>query len=97
MDRIHRIAEMEMRLNKAMFWLREMDKMLDGYQMIQNDLRTLEEYYGSPIWKEDFEADEAGLLPKDLKRGVLTEDGIDDVLEQNAELKSRIQEMLQEL
>ena len=65
--------------------------------MIQKDLRTLEEYYGSPIWKEDFEADEAGLLPKDLKRGVLTEDGIDDVLEQNAELKSRIQEMLQEL
>ena len=97
MDRIHRIAEMEIRLNRAVFWLREMDKALDGYQLIQEDLRTLEEYYGSPIWKEDFEADEAGLLPNDLKRGVLTEDGIDDVLEQNAEMEFRIAKTLHEL
>ena len=97
MDRIHRIKEMEIRLNRAMFWLTEMEKALDGYQLIQEDLHALEEYYGSPIWKEDFEADEAGLLPGDLKRGVLTEDGIDDVLEQNAELKLRIEKTLQEL
>lgn len=29
----------------------------------------------------DYEADEAGLLPADLKRGVLSQDGIDDLLE----------------
>ena len=97
MDRIHRIKEMEIRLNRAMFWLTEMEKALDGYRLIQEDLHALEEYYGSPIWKEDFAADEAGLLPDDLKRGVLTEDGIDDVLEQNAELKLRIEKTLQEL
>ncbi len=44
-------------------------------------LRQLSDYYGSAAWKRDFAADEAGLLPKELKRGVLSEDGIYDLLE----------------
>ena len=44
-------------------------------------LRQLSDYYGSSAWKRDFAADEAGLLPKSLKRGVLSEDGIHDLLE----------------
>lgn len=43
-------------------------------------LRRLSDYYSSPAWKRDYAADEAGLLPKDLKRGVLSEDGIYDLL-----------------
>ena len=43
-------------------------------------IRKLDSYYGSPEWKEDLEADEAGFLPADLKRGVLSEDGIYNVL-----------------
>ena len=45
-------------------------------------LQQLSDYYTSPAWKRDFAADEAGLLPKDLRRGVLSEDGIDHLLEQ---------------
>ena len=33
-------------------------------------------YYESPLWREDFELDEKGMLPKDLKRGILSEDGV---------------------
>lgn len=40
----------------------------------------LDDYYGSPEWFDDLNADEQGLLPQDLKRGVLSEDGIYDVL-----------------
>ena len=47
---------------------------------IEESLKELAGYYGSPEWKEDFAADEAGLLPKDLPRGVLSEDGIYNVL-----------------
>ena len=43
-------------------------------------LRRLSDYYSSPAWKRDYAADEAGLFPKDLKRGVLSEDGIYDRL-----------------
>ena len=42
----------------------------------------LEEYYTSGEWREDYEADEAGLFPVDLKRGVLSQDGVYDLLEQ---------------
>ncbi|MBP5744200.1 MAG: DUF4298 domain-containing protein [Oscillospiraceae bacterium] len=44
-------------------------------------VKELESYYGSTEWKQDFTADEEGRLPKDLKRGVLSEDGIYNVLE----------------
>ena len=47
---------------------------------IQEAIHILSEYYGSDEWKQDFADDEAGLLPKDLKRGVLSEDGIWNVL-----------------
>ena len=44
-------------------------------------LKTLADYYESSAWKRDFAADEAGLLPKELKRGVLSEDGIYNLLD----------------
>jgi hypothetical protein len=47
---------------------------------IQEALGILAEYYTSDEWKQDFADDEAGLLPKDLKRGVLSEDGIWNLL-----------------
>ncbi len=49
-------------------------------------IRALETYYTSSAWKQDFADDEAGLLPADLKRGVLSEDGIYDLLETYQEL-----------
>lgn len=42
---------------------------------------SLSAYYASDEWKGDFAADEAGLLPPDLPRGVLSEDGIYNTLE----------------
>ena len=47
-------------------------------------LKELRAYYVSDAWKRDFSADEAGLLPQELKRGVLSEDGIYDLLEKYA-------------
>lgn len=45
-------------------------------------LRALSAYYGSDAWKRDLAADEAGLLPPELLRGVLSEDGLYNLLEQ---------------
>ena len=44
-------------------------------------LKTLTDYYESEDWLSDFELDETGRLPKDLKRGVLSEDGVWELLE----------------
>ena len=44
-------------------------------------LRLLDAYYTSGKWREDYEADERGELPSDLKRGVLSQDALYDLLE----------------
>ena len=43
-------------------------------------LQELTEYYENGQWMADYEADEAGLLPSDLKRGILSEDGVYNLL-----------------
>ena len=43
-------------------------------------LRRLIRYYEGGRWLRDYQLDEAGLLPRDLKRGVLSEDGVYDLL-----------------
>lgn len=48
---------------------------------LQAKADELAAYYASDEWKADFRADELGLLPKDLPRGVLSEDGIYNLLE----------------
>lgn len=44
-------------------------------------LRLLDAYYTSGEWREDYEADERGELPPELKRGVLSQDALYDLLE----------------
>lgn len=39
-------------------------------------LSELIEYYEGGQWLSDYELDEKGLLPPELKRGVLSEDGV---------------------
>ena len=47
---------------------------------MQKMLYELTSYYESGQWLKDFEADERGELPKNLKRGVLSEDGVYNLL-----------------
>ena len=55
---------------------------------LEEKRRLLEQYYTSGEWLEDLEADDAGALPADLKRGVLSEDGVFDLLERLDDLKN---------
>ncbi|MBQ8748104.1 MAG: DUF4298 domain-containing protein [Clostridia bacterium] len=47
---------------------------------LKRKLRALTRYYEGGTWLEDFERDERGEFPADLKRGVLSEDGIYNLL-----------------
>ena len=75
---IERIKRMEQRFNKALAALK--DGSADSLKAIKEDVAELSKYYHSELWKQDFAADEAGILPPDLKRGVLSEDGIWNLL-----------------
>ena len=69
----------------------------DTYIVIQSKITDLEKYYVSPVWKEDFEASESGKLPEDLLCGVLSEDGIDHLLEDNRQLQDEIKAIAKQL
>jgi hypothetical protein len=73
---IARVQEMEQRFNR----LSAAVKKGSRYDGMKADYEALDAYMHSGQWKQDFEADEKGLLPKDLKRGVLSEDGLYDLL-----------------
>ena len=64
---------------------------MDKYEKIQSKYYKLENYYGSSKWMDDFEADEAGKIPADLKKGVLSEDAVYDLLTYHRELMARMQ------
>ena len=54
---------------------------LQKNMLLQELLWTLTEYYEGGQWLQDYELDEQGLLPQNLKRGVLSQDGVYNFLE----------------
>lgn len=95
--RIQRIESMEKSFCRAKKAAKELEKALDNYTRAAEDILLLYRYYGSSDWKSDFEADEKGELPKDLKRGVLSEDGLYDFLEDTRELARIMAELAERL
>ena len=81
---------MEQLLDRSAEAVSNLEAALDAYASIRQDLQELAEYYESPLWRRDFQDDQDGKLPADLKRGVLSEDAVYDLLEQNDELLSRL-------
>ena len=92
MEQKERIRQMELRLDQASAAVMELSAALDKYEAVQEAISILNEYYGGDEWKQDFADDEAGRLPADLKRGVLSEDGIWNLLTDSRELNIRMLE-----
>ena len=80
-SRTTRIKDMEARFDKVKAALKEVKDAEEKLGDLSEDIDILREYYESGKWQRDFEADEQGKLPKDLKRGVLSEDGLGDLLD----------------
>ena len=94
MKQIERIIEMERHIEHASAAVMELSAALDKYEEAQASIAALSDYYDSDDWKRDFADDEAGRLPAGLKRGVLSEDGIWNLLDDNRELLERIREII---
>lgn len=89
-QQIARIRRMERNLNTAVAAVKRLTAALDKWEAVQDAIAALDEYYGSDLWRQDFADDEAGLLPADLKRGVLSEDGIWNLLTDARALNDRL-------
>lgn len=79
MTRENRISTHETRFDRLQAAFAHLEEAIEVTRALLPDLADLESYYQAE-WREDFEADEQGLLPVDLKRGILSEDGLYNLL-----------------
>ena len=77
---ISRINEMEARFDRV--------AQEPGNPGLAADLEALRDYMESGQWRKDFEADEAGKVPTYVKCGVLSEDGLYNLLESAGSLRA---------
>ena len=91
---LQRIVAMEAAFNRAAEAVRALTGALDQYETVRIDIDRLTDYLESGAWREDFEADEAGFLPSDLKRGVLSEDALYNLLGDIVSLHEQMQELI---
>lgn len=89
-ERIRRITDMEAVLDTASAAVAAMNAALDAYEALQPQMQRLEAYYTGPQWLADHDADGAGALPAGLKRGVLSEDAVYDLLTDRQTLLQRM-------
>ena len=77
---LQRIKDLEYKFSEVSRVLAALDMALDEFAGVKNYIDDLREYMESGQWKADFEADERGEIPSDIERGVLSEDGLYDLL-----------------
>ena len=79
-ERIERIGDMEEKMDRAWKAVRELQAAIEQFNGVREDVDALSDYYENGCWRQDYEADEAGALPENLKRGVLSQDALYDLL-----------------
>ena len=96
MNQEKRVTKYEHILDRGQQTAAQLESALRAYEEIQDEVKALETYYAGPEWKEDFAADEQGMFPDTLKRGVLSEDAVYNLLERFQEVREDMRRLEQE-
>jgi hypothetical protein len=75
-ERILRVREMECRFDAVQTAMAQGNDAALLEPDVIGMLQTLTQYYESGQWLEDYERDEQGEFPAELKRGVLSQDAL---------------------
>jgi hypothetical protein len=94
MKQVDRIREMERCLDISDDAVKRLSEALDFYETNQKAIKKLFDYYGSTLWMKDYEDDETGKLPEELKRGVLSEDAVYDLITDHHETILRMNRII---
>ena len=90
---LSRIRRMEENMEKAARALAVLSAGLEEYAAARPGLDALEEYMTGGDWLRDYDDDCAGRFPTDLNRGVLSQDGLYDLLQEDRRLRSAMAEL----
>ena len=91
-ERIERIKKMEAKLDDVTPKIRAFEESLNNMKKVFEDMKILSDYYSNE-WKQDYEADEEGKIPKDLKRGVLGQDTLYDLFSDYSQIGNDMKEL----
>ncbi|MDY3092026.1 MAG: DUF4298 domain-containing protein [Erysipelotrichaceae bacterium] len=72
---VKRIKELESVFDEVSKTLKEEPIKLNDTEY-QNKIKILVDYLDSGMWLKDYELDEKGLIDQSVKRGILSEDGL---------------------
>ena len=90
---VKRVAEMEERFDSLQQSVRALEDALNLSQDFRDNYKTLKKYMDSGKWLKDYETDEKGELPPDLKRGVLSQDGLYDLLQDASDVINSLKDL----
>ena len=77
---VSRISKMEEVFDELQLAFSRLNKDFLSDKKLKKKLNHLIFYYENGKWLKDYQLDEQNLLPKTLKRGILSQDGIYDFL-----------------
>lgn len=86
-NRINRIQRMEQYLDEVLNVMRNNPSSITTDVAICEKIAALTEYYENGQWLQDYDCDARGELPTDLKRGVLAQDTLYDLLGEVSEVE----------
>lgn len=77
---IQRVRRMEKLLDEIAEAVRETPGVVRCDSAWQQKIQELTDYYDGGLWMQDYCRDERGQFPQDLKRGILSQDAVYDLL-----------------
>ena len=95
-ETIERVKKMESKLDNVTPKINAFEQSLNNMNSVYEDMKILSEYL-SKEWKKDYEADEEGKIPKDLKRGVLGQDTLYNLFEKYYEIADNMKELAEKI
>lgn len=94
MEQIERITYMEKILeDEATEAVSSLSESLEKYSAVQDKLQELSAYYSSEQWRQDFDDDSSGKIPQNLKRGMLSEDAVYNLLSDVTRLEDQMKKL----
>ncbi|MBQ8622932.1 MAG: peptide chain release factor N(5)-glutamine methyltransferase [Oscillospiraceae bacterium] len=79
-ETVARVKRMEQCLDDVLSAMNNCPRQVPQDKAVQEKIKELADYIRTGLWMHDYECDEKGLLPKDLKRGVLSQDALYNLL-----------------
>jgi hypothetical protein len=90
MTQIERILSYEKKFDKVQAAINNFNEAMKELTSLQETVQELDTYYKGDLWKKDFLDDENGKFPADLKRGILSDDGFFNLLDDYHELLKKV-------